>query len=83
MHREWDWEQVRAGKDRRLALAEDIRKAELVRDRLLAVEEVAKTYPEGHRMRARLEGLHLEEIVEELDRDLRDLYDRSAHPGGT
>lgn len=80
---ERDWEQFRAGRERRLALAEDIRKAELVRERLLAVEEVIRTYPEGHKMRARLEGLHLEEILEELDSDLRELYDRTAHPRGT
>lgn len=80
---ERDRDQVRAGKERRLAMAEDIRKLEAVRDRLLAVEEVAKTYPEGHRIRARLEDLHLEKLVEELDEELRDLYDRTLHPRGT
>jgi hypothetical protein len=78
-----DREQVRAGRDRRLAMADDIRKLETVRERLVAVEEVAQTYPEGHDMRLRLENLKLNKVVEDLDEELRDLYDRSAHPRGT
>jgi hypothetical protein len=85
--RDWDQErdqdQVRAGKDRRMAMADDIRRLEAVRERLVAVEEVAQTYPEGHHMRVRLENLKLNRVVEDLDEDLRDLYDRSAHPRGT
>ena len=76
-------EQVRAGRERRLAMADDIRKLETVRERLVAVEEVAQTYPEGHHMRVRLENLKLNKVVEDLDEELRDLYDRSAHPRGT
>ena len=64
-------------------MAEDISNLEAVRERLLAVEEVARTYPEGHKVRVRLEGLHLEKVVEEIDEDLRNLYDRTAHPRGT
>jgi hypothetical protein len=80
---ERDQDRVRAGKERRMAMAEDIRKLETVRERLVAVEEVAQTYPEGHHMRVRLENLKLNKVVEDLDKDLRDLYDRSAHPRGT
>ena len=80
---ERDQDQVRAGKERRMAMADDIRKLETVRERLVAVEEVAQTYPEGHHMRVRLENLKLNKVVEDLDEDLRDLYDRSAHPRGT
>jgi hypothetical protein len=80
---ERDQDRVRAGKERRTAMADDIRKLETVRERLVAVEEVAQTYPEGHHMRVRLENLKLNKVVEDLDEDLRDLYDRSAHPRGT
>ncbi len=80
---ERDQEQVRAGRERRLTLADEVRKLEAVRDRLLAVDEVAGTLPEGHHMRARLENLNLEKVIEDLDEDLRDLYDRAAHPRGT
>ena len=66
-----------------MAMADDVRKLEAVRERLVAVEEVAQTYPEGHYMRVRLESLRLNKVVEDLDEDLRDLYDRSAHPRGT
>jgi hypothetical protein len=87
MDRDWDQERdqdrVRAGKERRMAMADDIRKLETVRERLVAVEEVAQTYPEGHHMRVRLENLKLNKVVEDLDEELRDLYDRSAHPRGT
>jgi hypothetical protein len=34
-------------------------------------------------MRVRLENLRLNSLVEDLDKDLQDLYDRSAHPRGT
>jgi hypothetical protein len=80
---ERDQDRVRAGKERRMAMADDIRKLETVRERLVAVEEVAQTYPEGHHMRVRLENLKLNKVVEDLDEELRDLYDRSAHPRGT
>ncbi len=81
--RERDQDEVRAGRERRLALADDIRRLEAVRERLLAVDEVAMTLPEGHHMRVRLENLDLGRLVEELDEELRDLYDRTAHPRGT
>ena len=80
---ERDQDQVRAGRERRMAMADDISKLETVRERLVAVEEVAQTYPEGHHMRVRLENLKLNKVVEDLDEELRDLYDRSAHPRGT
>ena len=80
---ERDQDRVRAGRERRMAMADDIRKLETVRERLVAVEEVAQTYPEGHHMRVRLENLKLNKVVEDLDEELRDLYDRSAHTRGT
>ncbi|CAA9475923.1 MAG: hypothetical protein AVDCRST_MAG02-4112 [uncultured Rubrobacteraceae bacterium] len=75
--------EVRAGKKRRMALAEEIRKAELVRDRLRGVEEIARSYPEGHEMRARLDNLHLERMIETVEEELADLWDRTLHPRGT
>ena len=75
--------QVRAGKERRLAMAEEIRKLELVRDRLLGVEEITKTYPEGHEMRTRLDDLNLERVISAVEEELTDLWDRTLHPRGT
>jgi hypothetical protein len=75
--------EIRAGKERRMAMAEEIRKAELVRDRLWALDEISKSYPEGHDMRVRLENLHVEQVLETVEEELRDLWDRTLHPRGT
>ncbi|MEJ7843186.1 MAG: hypothetical protein WKF95_15585 [Rubrobacter sp.] len=80
---ERDGPEIRAGKERRMAMAEEIRKLELVRDRLQGVEEVAKSYPEGHEMRARLDNLHLEQVLETVEEELRELWDRTLYPRGT
>ena len=80
---ERDGPEIRAGKDRRMAMADEIRKLELVRDRLQSLYEVAKSYPEGHDMRVRLDNLHLEREIEAVDEELRGLWDRTLHPRGT
>jgi hypothetical protein len=46
-----------AANERIAAMAEELRKAELVRDRLAGLDELMGSYPEGHDMRARLEAL--------------------------
>ena len=46
--------------ERRAEMVEELRKAEVVRERLLALEQVAESYPDGHDMRVRLESLNLE-----------------------
>lgn len=80
---ERDGPEIRAGKERRMAMAEEIRKLELVRDRLQSVVEVAKSYPESHEMRARLDNLHLERVLETVEEELRELWDRTLYPRGT
>lgn len=75
--------EVRAGKERRMALAEEIQKLQLVRERLEGVREVTQTYPEGHDMRTRLDDLHLEQVIETIDRQLEDLWDRTLYPRGS
>jgi hypothetical protein len=64
-------------------MAEELRKAELVRDRLEGLVRLAKDFPEGHAMRARLEDLHLERALGEVDGEVRDLTDRLLYPRGT
>ena len=80
---ERDGPEIRAGKERRMVMAEEIRKLELVRDRLRGVEEIAKSYPEGHDMRVHLENLHLERVLETVEGELQELWDRTLHPRGT
>ena len=52
--------EARAARERIATMAEELRKAELVRDRLEALDRLMDSYPEGHDMRARLEDLHVE-----------------------
>jgi hypothetical protein len=75
--------ELRAANERIAAMAEELRKAELVRDRLEGLNQLMGSYPEGHDMRARLEALHLERALEGVEEDIRDLLDRLQHPGGT
>jgi hypothetical protein len=64
-------------------MAEDLRKAELVRDRLDGLNKLMGSYPEGHDMRARLEELHIERALEGVEEDIRVLIDAIQHPRGT
>jgi hypothetical protein len=41
-------------------MVEELRKAELVRDRLEGLDQIARSFPEGHDTRVLLENLHLE-----------------------
>jgi hypothetical protein len=41
-------------------MVEDLRKTELVRDRLESLDQSAKAYPEGYDIRALIEGLRVD-----------------------
>ncbi|HEV8044255.1 MAG TPA: hypothetical protein VGP38_03675 [Rubrobacter sp.] len=75
--------EARAGKGRRMAIVEELRKAELVRDRLEALDRITKSYPQGHVMRERLEALGVDRELEAVEEDIRGLWDRVQHPRGT
>ena len=75
--------EFRAANERIATMAEELRKAELVRDRLEGLDQLMGSYPEGHDMRARLEALHLERALEGVEEDIRDLWDHIQHPRGT
>jgi hypothetical protein len=68
---------------RQAAMVEELRKAELVRDRLEGLDELARTYPEGHDMRVRLENLQLGQTLRAVEEEVRSLRDALIHPGGT
>ena len=80
---ERDEAEFRAANERISTMAEDLRKAELVRDRLEGLGRLMGSYPEGHDMRARLEALHVDQALEEVNEDIRLLMDRLQHPRGT
>jgi hypothetical protein len=69
--------------DRQVRMVEELRKAELVRDRLEALNQIAKSYPEGHDMRVLLENLHVERALGVVEGDIGSLRDALLHPGGT
>jgi len=64
-------------------MAEELRKAELVRDRLEGLQRLVGTYPEGHDTRVLLEDLHLDRALGAVEEDIRVITDRLVHPRGT
>ncbi len=80
---ERDEAEFRAANQRITAMAEELRKAELVRDRLEGLAQLMGSYPEGHDMRARLEALHVDRALEGVNEDIRILTDALLYPGGT
>ena len=80
---ERDDAEFRAANERITAMAEEPRKAVLVRDRLEDLARLMGSYPEGHNMRARLEDLHVDRALEGVDEDIRLLTDTLQHPRGT
>ena len=74
---------LRAANERITTMAEELRKAELVRNRLEGLDRLMGSYPEGHEMRARLEALHVDRALEEVYEDIQVLMDALQHPRGT
>ena len=62
---------------------EQLHEAELVRDRLEAVNQIARSYPEGHHMRVLLENLQVDRALRAVEEDIGTLRDALLHPGGT
>ena len=80
---ERDDAEFRAANERITAMAEEMRKAELVRDRLEDLAQLMGSYPEGHEMRARLDALHVDRALEGVNEDIRLLAEALQHPRGT
>jgi Cys-tRNA synthase (O-phospho-L-seryl-tRNA:Cys-tRNA synthase) len=74
---------LRAANERIRAMAEELRKAELVRDRLEGLDRLIGSYPKGHDMRERLEALHVDRVLDSVNEDIRVLMDALQHPRGT
>jgi hypothetical protein len=74
---------LRAANERITTMAEELRKAELVRDRLEGLERLMGSYPEGRDMRARPEALHVDRALEGVNEEIRILTDALLYPGGT
>ena len=74
---------LRAANERITTMAEELRKAELVRDRLEGLERLMGSYPESHDMRRRLEALDVKRALEGVNEDIRVLTNALMYPGGT
>jgi hypothetical protein len=74
---------IEAMGERLAAMAEELRKAELVRGRLEGLQRLVGTYPEGHGTRVLLEDLHLDRALGAVEEDIRDLVNRLVYPRGT
>jgi Cys-tRNA synthase (O-phospho-L-seryl-tRNA:Cys-tRNA synthase) len=80
---ERDDAEFRAANERITEMAEELRKAVFVRDRLEDLAQLMGSYPEGHDMRARLDALHIDRALESVDEDIQLLTDALQHPRGT
>jgi hypothetical protein len=80
---ERDDAELRAANERITSMAEELRKAVLVRDRLEELARLMGSYPEGHEMRARLDALHVDRALEGVNEDIRLLAEALQHPRGT
>ena len=70
-------------REREHAMVDELRKAELVRDRLEGVNQIARSYPKGHHMRVLLENLHVDRALQTVEEEIGSLRDALLHPGGT
>ena len=68
---------------RQEVMAGELRKAELVRNRLESLEQNVKAYPEGHNIRVFIEGYHLDEALRAVEEYIRTLREALIHPRGT
>jgi hypothetical protein len=70
-------------REREEAMVDELRKAEFVRERLEALDQIARSYPEGHHTRVLLENLGLDRALRAVEEDVGRLRDAIVHPGGT
>ena len=70
-------------REREHTMVDELRKAELVRDRLESLNQITTYYPEGHHTRVLIENLELERALRAVEEDIGTLRDAILHPGGT
>ena len=80
---EQDRSETVAARGRQTAMVEELRKAELVRDRLESLHQLVSSYPEGDDTRTLLENLHLDRAFRAVEENIGALQDALLHPRGT
>lgn len=68
---------------RQEAMVDDLRKAELVRDRLEGLRQSARAYPEGHDIRVLIERLPVDGALRAVEENIRTLREALLYPRGT
>jgi hypothetical protein len=64
-------------------MVDELRKAELVRDRLEGLDQSTKSYPEGHRIRTLVEGHGLNQAPRTVEEEVWTLRDALLYPRAT
>ena len=72
-----------AARGRQATMVEELRKVELVRDRLEGLQQLVGSFPEGHDTRTLLENLHLDQALRAVEENIGALQDALLHPRGT
>ena len=72
-----------AALERQAAMVEELRKVELVRDRLASLQQLVGSYPEGHDTRVLLENLHLDRALRAVEENRAALREALIYPRGT
>ena len=72
-----------AARARQAAMVDELRKAELVRDRLESLQQLVGSYPEGHDTRVLLEDLNLDRALRSVEEVIGALRDTLLYPRGT
>jgi hypothetical protein len=80
---EQDRSEAVAARGRQTAMVEELRKAELVRDRLESLQQLVDSFPEGHDTRTLLENLRLDRALRAVEENIGALQDALLHPRGT
>jgi hypothetical protein len=80
---EQDRPEAVAARERQEAMVEQLRKAELVRDRLESLQQLVGSFPEGNDTRVLLEDLHLERALRAVEEDIGALREALLYPRGT
>jgi hypothetical protein len=68
---------------RQEAMVEELRKAELVRDRLQSLAQSASAYPKGHNIRVLIEGLDTDQVLRAVEENIRTLRESLLYPRGS
>ncbi len=76
-------EPLGAARERQAQMVDELRKAELVRDRLESLQQLVGSFPEGHHTRTLLEQLHLERALKAVEEEIGALQESLFYPRGT